>query len=54
MATRASTYTAAAMTSAPATTMSALTGEIQSKLSPARETQISRIETPPTMRVAPA
>ena len=52
-ATRASTYSAAAMTARPPRTISALVAETQSNWWPARETQTSRMLTPPTMRVAP-
>ena len=52
-ATFASTYSAAAMTARPTTTITALVGEVQPNCWPASDTQTSRMLTPPTMRVAP-
>ncbi len=52
-ATLASTYSAAAMTTSPTTTIAAVVAEIQSNCWPASETQTSRMLTPPTIRVAP-
>ena len=53
LATLASTWMAAPMTATAPTTSSALVQETHSKFWPPSETQISRIETPPTSRKAP-
>ena len=52
-ATLASTYTAAASSRRPAATITAEVVEAQPKLLPASDTQISRVEMPETIRVAP-
>ena len=52
-ATRASTKIAAARTARPARIIATEVAEVQPNCEPASETQTSRIETPPTMSVAP-